>query len=170
VSTPTGRTTRVDVTATSMRFTPGTVQVPAGNRLVIDLENTDSTSMHDLVLDSGADSGRLAPGRSAVLDVGVIGRDIEGWCSVVGHRQMGRIFHIHVTGLTKSEHDTGEGMAAIPGLPGMTGTDPSGSAASNLDFAASPGVGFRTHDPSLPPWRHHGYIVVLSGSPTSRPT
>jgi nitrite reductase (NO-forming) len=43
------------------------VQVPAGNRLLIDVKNTDSTSVHDLVLDSGADSGRLAPGQSTVV-------------------------------------------------------------------------------------------------------
>jgi nitrite reductase (NO-forming) len=146
--TPTGRTTRVDVTAENMRFTPDTVQVSAGNRLLIDLKNTDSTSVHDLVLDSGADSGRLAPGQSAVLDVGVIGRDIEGWCSIVGHRQVGMVFHVHVTGLAKRDHDTGQGMA---GMPGMTGTDTSRRAASDLDFAASPGSGFRAHDPSLPP-------------------
>jgi nitrite reductase (NO-forming) len=143
--TPTGRTTRVEVTAKDMRFTPDAVHVPAGNRLVIDLKNTDSTSAHDLVLDSGGDSGRLAPGQSRVLDVGVIGRDIAGWCSVVGHRQMGMVFHIHATGLPTSEHDPGEGMA---GMPEGAGTD-SSDAASDLDFAASPGAGFRAHDPSL---------------------
>jgi nitrite reductase (NO-forming) len=146
--TPSGRTTRVNVTAKDMRFTPDTVQVPAGNRLVIDLKNTDDSSVHDLVLDSGADSGRLAPGQSTVLDVGVIGRDIEGWCSIVGHRQMGMVFHVRVTGRTTSEHDPGDTMT---GMPHMTGTDPSGGAASNLDLGTFPGLGFRAHDPSLPP-------------------
>jgi nitrite reductase (NO-forming) len=122
--------------------------VPAGNRLVIELKNTDGTSVHDLVLDSGADSGRLAPGQSTVLDVGVIGRDIGGWCSVVGHRQMGMVFRIHVTGLPTSEHDPGEGMA---GMSEGAGTDTSDGAASDLDFAASPVAGFRAHDPSLSP-------------------
>jgi nitrite reductase (NO-forming) len=149
--TPTGRTTTVDVTAQNMRFTPDTVQVPAGNRLVIALKNTDNTSVHDLVLDSGADSGRLAPGQSAVLDVGVIGRDVEGWCSVVGHRQMGMVLHVHVVGMTRTEPDQGEGTAVMPGMPGSDTSGASGTAASDLDFAASPGVGFRAHDPSLPP-------------------
>ena len=138
--TPSGRTTHVDVTAQDMRFIPATVHVPAGNRLVIDLKNADGNSVHDLVLDSGADSGRLAPGRSTVLDVGVIGRDIGGWCSVVGHRQMGMVFHVRVIGLNNGEHgDTGA-------MPGMTAPAPT----SGLDFAASPGVGFRTHEPTLP--------------------
>ena len=30
-------------------------------------------------------------GESATLDVGVVGRDLDGWCSVVGHRQMGMV-------------------------------------------------------------------------------
>lgn len=105
---PTGRTTHVEVIAANMRFTPDTVQVPAGNRLVIELKNADSGAVHDLVLDSGADSGRLSPGQSVVLDVGVIGRDIEGWCSLVGHRQMGMVFHVHVTGLHQAGHGNGD--------------------------------------------------------------
>jgi nitrite reductase (NO-forming) len=150
----TGRTTRVEVTAKDMRFTPDTVQVPAGNRLVIDLTNTDDSTPHDLVLDSGADSGRLAPGQSMTLDAGVIGRDIEGWCSVVGHRQMGMVFHIRVTGLAEARHDADggmPGMTGMEGMPGMTATDPPDGAASQLDFAASPGAGFQAHDASLPP-------------------
>jgi nitrite reductase (NO-forming) len=143
---PTGHTTRIEVAAKDMRFTPDTVQVPAGNRLVIDLKNTDSTSVHDLVLDSGADSGRLAPGQSTVLDAGVVGRDIEGWCSVVGHRQMGMLFHVHVTGLASARHGP-----VMSGMPDMTGPAAADSAAPKLDFAASPGAGFRAHDPSLPP-------------------
>jgi len=149
--TPTGRTTRVEVTAANMRFTPDSVRVPAGNRLVIALKNTDGSSVHDLVLDSGADSGRLAPGQSTTLDVGVIGRDIEGWCSVVGHRQMGMVFHVHVTGLTEAARDAGAATTGMAGMPGMSGSGTSSSAASDLDLAASPPAGFRAHDPVLPP-------------------
>jgi nitrite reductase (NO-forming) len=144
---PTGHTTRVEVTAKNMRFSPATVRVPAGNRLVIGLTNTDSSSVHDLVLDSGADSGRLAPGQSTVLDVGVVGRDVEGWCSVVGHRQMGMVFHVLVTGLSAAGPATHGGMT---GMPGMGGTYTSDSAASRLDLASAPAAGFRAHDPSLP--------------------
>ena len=143
--TATGRTTRAQVTAKDMRFTPETVTVPAGNRLVIDLHNADTT-VHDLVLDSGPDSGRLVPGQSTVLDAGVVGRDIEGWCSVVGHRQMGMVFHVRVTGRAHA----GRGSSTA-GMPGMTGSAGPGRAASHLDFAAPPGPGFRAHDPVLPP-------------------
>ncbi|MGH3412248.1 MAG: multicopper oxidase domain-containing protein, partial [Marmoricola sp.] len=141
---PTGRTTRVVVRAANMRFTPGTVTVPAGDRLVLDVRNTDDQVVHDLVLDTGAHTPHLSPGGSARLDVGVVGRDIEGWCSMPGHRQMGMVFHIEVSG-----GDTDHG--SMPGM-GMSGNSASGhSAAADLDFRARPGKGFTAHDPGLPP-------------------
>jgi nitrite reductase (NO-forming) len=134
--TPTGRSTRVVVEAADMRFTPDTVRVPAGNRLVIDLRNTDGRQVHDLVLDSGADSGRLAPGGHTTLDVGVVGRSLEGWCSVVGHRQMGMVFHVRVTGAPPpaSGHHTAMPGMGEPTTPGQT-----------------PAPDFRPADPRLPP-------------------
>ncbi|WP_448629828.1 cupredoxin domain-containing protein [Cellulomonas soli] len=57
----TGLTTTVAVEAGDMRFTPDRIEVPAGNRLVLQVTNTDTT-VHDLVMASGATSGRLAPG------------------------------------------------------------------------------------------------------------
>lgn len=146
--TPTGKTTRVEVHAANMRFSPDTVSVPAGNRLVIDLRNTDSGQVHDLVLDSGARSRMLSPGQSAMVDVGVVGRDIEGWCSLPGHRAMGMVFHVRVTGLThqKARGHTMPGMS-MPAQPAGAAA----SAASRLNFGASPSAGFKAHDPVLPP-------------------
>jgi nitrite reductase (NO-forming) len=151
--TPTGRTTTVHLTADNMRFTPQDISVPAGNRLVIRVTNTD-TMVHDLVLDTGATTGRLAPGASGTVDAGVVGRDISGWCSIVGHRQLGMVLQITVTGLPPSPTagdatpTTGSG-----GMPGMdhSGTDGADSAASLLDFMAQPPPGFRAHDATLPP-------------------
>ncbi|BDZ60785.1 multicopper oxidase [Demequina sediminis] len=95
--TATGRTVEVRVEARDMRFTPSIIEIEAGDRLVIEVVNTDTTS-HDLVLDSGQASGRIAPGESAVLDVGVVGRSLDGWCSIAGHRQMGMTLAVVVTG------------------------------------------------------------------------
>ncbi len=154
-TTATGHVTRVRVEAANMRFTPETVRVPAGDRLVIDLHNTDDSDVHDLVLDSGQDSGRLAPGASTTVDVGVVGRNVEGWCSVVGHRQMGMVFHVHVTGLkSRATADQRTGTSADD-MPGMTGSGSGGSgtrsAAADLDFRTDPDSSFRAHDATLPP-------------------
>jgi nitrite reductase (NO-forming) len=87
-----------------MRFTPDTIEIPAGTRLVIELTNADDGDVHDLVLDTGDDTGRIAPGESATLDVGVVGRDLDGWCSVLGHRQMGMVLKVDVTDVPAAGH------------------------------------------------------------------
>lgn len=107
---PTGEVTRVEVTMANMRFTPESVDVPAGNELVIELTNTDASEVHDLTLEDGISSERLAPGDSATVDVGVVDENIEGWCSVVGHRQMGMVFDIHV--VDHAAPSEGDGSAA----------------------------------------------------------
>ncbi len=99
----TGDTTAVTVQAKDMRFTPSSIEVPVGDRLVITVENNDRADVHDLVLETGHDTGRLAPGESAVIDVGVIGRNLDGWCSVVGHRQMGMVLGIEAVGAPLAE-------------------------------------------------------------------
>ena len=58
------------------------------------------------MLDTGQASGRLSPGRSVTVDAGVVGHDISGWCSIVGHRQMGMVLDIAVTGAPAAHHDT----------------------------------------------------------------
>ena len=85
--TPTGETTTVEVVASGMRFSPDTIEVPAGDRLVIVLRNAGDQP-HDLVLASGARTPRIPPGQRTELDVGVVGQDLDGWCSVAGHRQI----------------------------------------------------------------------------------
>ncbi|MGZ4579097.1 MAG: multicopper oxidase domain-containing protein [Nocardioidaceae bacterium] len=152
---PTGQTTHVTVTAANMRYTPATIRVPAGNRLVIDFRNTDTAVVHDLVLASGARTGRLAPGRSAQLDAGVIKGNLDGWCSVPGHRQMGMVLHIVATGV---------GHASASGLDQMLGMSMPASAASStgsrnaakdLDFLADPGPHFKAYNAELPPLDNH---------------
>ncbi|MDT3726141.1 multicopper oxidase domain-containing protein [Streptomyces sp. DSM 41972] len=137
--TPTGRTTTVEVTVRNMRFAPAAVDVPVGDRLVIELHNT-GTDTHDLVLETGTRTDRIAPGERATLDAGVVGRNLGGWCSVVGHRQMGMVFRVRVTGgATAHDH---AGTAA-----GSTGA----SAADAFDPMAVPADGFTARDAELPP-------------------
>ena len=92
----TGRTTTVAVRALDMRFSPSTVQVPVGDRLVVEVTNEDD-DVHELVVENGAGSGRLSPGEQGTVDVGVVGGDLDGWCPVAGHRQMGMTLTIVAT-------------------------------------------------------------------------
>lgn len=100
----TGQTTSISVEATAdMRFTPSTVEVPAGNRLVIEVTNTDAKNAHDLTFANGATTGRISPGESATVDVGVVTENLAGWCSIVGHQAMGMTFEVIVTGQSKGQ-------------------------------------------------------------------
>lgn len=136
--TPTGQTVEVTVTARDMRFTPDRVDVDAGDRLVITLRNESDGDVHDLVLANGADTGRIAPGEEAVLDVGVVGRDLDGWCSVVGHQQMGMTLAVDVPGV--------EGTGGEPAGHEGHGHDASGEPADG----PGPGPGFTPYDAALP--------------------
>ncbi|MGI5442857.1 multicopper oxidase domain-containing protein [Streptomyces shenzhenensis] len=150
--TPTGRTTRVTVTIRDMRFSPSSVAVPAGNRLVIALQNT-GTDTHDLVLETGAGTGRLSPGQQGTLDAGVVGRSLEGWCSVVGHRQMGMVFAVRVTGVTGAGSDSGTdsgGSAHAHSGGGSTSAATDDTAAKAFDPMAEPAAGFTARDAQLP--------------------
>jgi nitrite reductase (NO-forming) len=168
----TGEITTVNVEAHDMRFTPATISVPAGNRLVIVVTNTDDEDVHDLVLDSGADSGRLSPGQSARVDVGVVGRDLDGWCSVIGHKQMGMVLNVHVTrtvadtapatgagpseGHAAHQHGPGGMPSGMPTDGASTkGEDAQGAeptpATENLDLMAEPSPGWAARDAALPP-------------------
>ncbi|WP_062133301.1 multicopper oxidase domain-containing protein [Demequina aestuarii] len=124
---PTGRTVEVEVEASQMRFTPGDVVVDAGDRLVIHVTNTDETA-HDLVLDSGDRTETIPPGERALLDVGIVGRDISGWCSLAGHRQMGMVLEIDVEGAPPAhESAAAEDRAA----------DDAAGAAARIDLQAT---------------------------------
>lgn len=146
----------VQVEAANMRFTPDRIEVPVGSRLVIELKNTDDTMTHDLVFANGVQGTRLAPGDSETIDVGVITGDLDGWCSIVGHRQMGMTLTVVATG-------------AAPGQQGGTGGDQGaedhgsmhlGGDSGAIDLMADPGPGFTPYDAALPP------LPAPTGEPT----
>lgn len=142
---PTGNTITVQVSMEGMRFTPDVITVPAGDELLIELVNNDPTTTHDLVLSNGVDSGRLMPGDRATLEVGVIGAAIDGWCSVVGHRQMGMILQIVVDSAESTDSDATRAGDDAAAPPGMTRSVPAPVPEPTVadDFTAV--------DPSLPP-------------------
>ena len=150
----TGNTIEVTVTVSGMRFVPDTVDVTPGDRLVITLDNT-SDQVHDLVLANGAESGRVAAGRSATVDVGVITGPVEGWCSIAGHRAQGMVFHVTAAGTAgagaagHSAH--GGGDAAGSGGSGGSGGSAGSGGGAVPDYAVVLPADVRGFDPALAP-------------------
>ncbi|GAA3768051.1 multicopper oxidase domain-containing protein [Microbacterium kribbense] len=137
----------VKVDAADYRFTPSTITVPVGTRLKIELTNTDPSMVHDLVFANGVAGSRLSPGQSETIDVGVITADLNGWCSIVGHRQLGMVMTVVASG-------AGPGAAAptpsaspgrdVGGMPGM-------DHGTGIDLSGTPGPGFTPYDAVLAP-------------------
>lgn len=177
--TPTGHTTRVSVGVEGMSFTPNHIEVPVGDRLVIDFTNSGD-QRHDLVFETGVTSGSLASGETKELDLGVISGNVEGWCSLPGHRELGMTLHVQATGTSSGSasstgasasgghahhgHDHGQDAAAGPATP-----------TALTDYAAT----IDARDPVLPPAtneteRHYTFTVteqtvnVTSSSRASR--
>ncbi|HKX66282.1 MAG TPA: multicopper oxidase domain-containing protein [Intrasporangium sp.] len=144
---PTGHTTTVKVTAKDMRFSPAEISVPLGDRLVIEVENTDPSDVHDLVLATGESTGRVSPGGKASLEVPVVGSSIDGWCSVVGHRQMGMVFNVKALGGDTSA----EAAPTAPATSGTHGGHASSGPSPAIDFMARWGTSSAAYDPVLPP-------------------
>ncbi|MGP5607594.1 multicopper oxidase domain-containing protein [Arthrobacter rhombi] len=152
----TGDTTHVQMSMEDMRFTPDTVHVPVGDRLVIDVVNQDDR-VHDLLTANGAASGRVAPGAHRKVDAGVITADTEGWCSLAGHRQMGMVFTIIADGAQDSAAADSEPLKRMDskdhGGHGGSAEDASGTAgnpAAGFDPMRAPGQGFVARDARLP--------------------
>lgn len=139
--TASGHTTEIEVRIEGMRFVPNVLDVPVGDRLVVTLVNT-GTDRHDLVVANGARTGRIDPGETTTLDVGLVGGQLDGWCSVAGHRQMGMTLTVQPAGvvddLAHAEHESGAETMSL------TSSDVSRS------LSAHPGAGFVVHDPVAP--------------------
>ncbi len=142
--TPTGETTTVEMTMKDMRFHPSVVEVPAGNELVIVLTNTD-TQVHDLVLQSGVTSGLVNPGSTVTVKAGVIGSNLDGWCSIAGHKLLGMVMTVQMEG----------GPSAAPTISPTAGAHDHGaqagpSAAEDIDLMKKPAASFDARDAVLP--------------------
>lgn len=151
----TGQTTTVQVKATSnYRFTPAEVEVPAGNRLVVEVTNDDQGMTHDLTFDNGATTGVINPGETKTVDAGVITADQEGYCSVAGHRSLGMVFKVKATGASANQvaqggHNHGSTGAHNHAASGSTPTLMT-VANSRIDMSAAPGSGYKYRDPNIP--------------------
>ena len=151
----TGQTTTVQVKATSnYRFTPAEVEVPAGNRLVVEVTNDDESMTHDLTFDNGATTGVINPGETKTVDAGIITADQEGYCSVAGHRSLGMVFKVKATGASANQvaqggHNHGSTGTHNHAASGSTPTLMT-VANSRIDMSAAPGSGYKYRDPNIP--------------------
>ncbi|WP_264022675.1 multicopper oxidase domain-containing protein [Mycolicibacterium pyrenivorans] len=133
-----GETRTVDIALDGMRVRPGTLEVPAGTRLVLRVTNLEAVP-HDLRLDSGERTPSLGRGETALIDVGPVDSDRRAWCTVAGHRAAGMTMTIRVTGAPSH---------------GISAPDPvhdEAAAASELDPGAAPSPGWVPRDAALPP-------------------
>ena len=89
--------TTIDVSVDGMAFVPNSVDIPAGTHLVVNFTNTGD-QVHDLKI-GGAETSRVDPGESAVLDVGVVSESVEGYCTIAGHKIQGMTFMVNVLSL-----------------------------------------------------------------------
>lgn len=78
------------------RYVPDTIEVPLGDRLIIELVN-DDPDIHDLELENGVATSRFGMGQSETLDAGVIAGDLDGWCTVPPHREHGMVLTVVAT-------------------------------------------------------------------------
>ncbi|ARV65891.1 cupredoxin domain-containing protein [Corynebacterium glutamicum] len=85
----------VTITAGDMVFIPNVIEVPAGKSLEVTMLNEDDM-VHDLKFANGVQTGRVAPGDEITVTVGDISEDMDGWCTIAGHRAQGMDLEVKV--------------------------------------------------------------------------
>jgi len=149
----TGHTTEVTVTIEGMAFSPSTIEVPAGDDLRVTVVN-HGDQRHDLVFANGTETGTIAPGSQATVDVGVVGADLDGWCSLPGHRQMGMTLRVVAVGAPESEHH-----AATAGAIAGATTAPT---MAELEQAAQKEAPYPAELPPLDDTTEHDYTFTVT--------
>lgn len=135
----TGEKMTFDIELGDLYVKPGKIDVPAGTQVILNVTNAGAME-HDLKLDGTKGSEMLKPGASATVDLGVIEKTSQAWCTVPGHKEAGMILDINVAG-----------SAAPSGGSDAAATSDSGGDSAKIDFAAEPPDDFKPFDPNLKP-------------------
>lgn len=122
----------VEVSLESMSIEPGSITVAPGTVLTLSVTN-NGRAAHDLVF-GDLSTPMLAPGESAELELGEVTGPLEGWCTVMGHKEAGMTLHVGVDG---GGHEHGD-----------DGADPTEAV---IDPGEEPSAGFEPYDAALPP-------------------
>lgn len=166
--TPTGHTTEVTLHVHGMSFSPSTIEVPVGDRLHVTLVNSGD-QRHDLVFADGAALEPLAPGATGSLDVGVISGDLEGWCSLPGHRQLGMVVHVVAVGAPTSAPSaapgSSSGAGAMPGMGATAGAAAGAPTMAQLQDEAAALPAYPAQLPPLDPSTDHSYTFTITQQP-----
>ena len=131
------QTVTKEVTVDGMAFVPNRIEVPRGAHLVINFKNTGDQA-HDLKI-GGQETGRVKAGESASVDVGTVDKDVQGWCTIAGHKMQGMTLDVVASDTAGASGDVSQG--------GGTGA----GAVTPADLTADPGEGFEAFDPTLKP-------------------
>lgn len=165
---PTGKTTKIalSVGTDGMSFSPSIITVPAGNKLILIFSNTAEQS-HDLVLETGATSGKVSPGSRARILVGVVTHNLTGWCSLTGHRQMGMTLTIKA--IAPSGQEISGSSDSTPSSSSSSSSSSSHAAISHQDVSTPSYADLQkqakksaVYNPKMP-----GYTPGISPSSTS---
>jgi nitrite reductase (NO-forming) len=147
----TGHTTEATVTIKGMAFSPSSIDVPAGDDLRVTVVN-HGDQRHDLVFANGTGTETIAPGAQATVDVGVVGADLDGWCSLPGHRQMGMTLTVVAVGAAPSAPEAamahGDAMGSGGARADTTGTATTVPTMAQFEQAAQ---GATPYPAALPP-------------------
>ncbi len=153
----TGHTTEVTVTIEGMAFSPSTIEVPAGDDLQVTVVNHGG-QRHDLVFANGTETDTIAPGSQAGIDVGVVGADLDGWCSLPGHRQMGMTLRVVAVGAPESAHH-----AATSGTTsGPTSGPTTAPTMAELEQEAQKHAPYPAELPPLEDTTQHDYTFTVT--------
>ena len=76
------------VVADDLSYAPERIEVPAGEPIELHLRN-DGGIVHDLVMDTGWESGEVRPGEAVTVTMAPLEASTVAWCSIPGHRDAG---------------------------------------------------------------------------------
>ncbi|HEX4905283.1 MAG TPA: multicopper oxidase domain-containing protein [Acidimicrobiales bacterium] len=133
-----GGTKTFDVTLSDLDIQPASIDVAAGDRVVLNVTN-DGAMAHDVKLGGTTGSDMLDPGATATVDLGVITETSQAWCTVPGHKEAGMVLDINVSG----------SAPAAPSAPAAGGE--AAADAAVIDASATPGPDWHAFDPTLQP-------------------
>lgn len=136
-----GGTKTVDVELGEFYVKPDKISVAPGTKLVLKVTNMGSMQ-HDLKLNGGSKGTKmLDPHASETVDLGVIAKTSQAWCTVPGHKEAGMVATIEVTGAAADATSTAA----------ATGDQAAASNDAKIDPNAKPAPDWKPRDPTLQP-------------------